>query len=90
MESLVDLLNLFTADNVPEVGPEEDTDIDEPMWQVSDKATDPNWPGEGLARHPMLYVGEGCNKMFLIHEGKIIWTYSTGKGWEYDEDMKVL
>ena len=33
----------------------------------------------------MLYIGEGCNKMFLINDGKIIWTYSTGKGWEYDD-----
>jgi hypothetical protein len=33
----------------------------------------------------MLYIGEGCNKMFLIKDGKIIWTYSTGKGWEYDD-----
>ena len=33
----------------------------------------------------MLYIGEGCNKMFLVNDGKVIWTYSTGKGWEYDD-----
>jgi len=33
----------------------------------------------------MLYVGEGYNKMFLVNQGKIIWTYSTGKGNEYDD-----
>ena len=42
-------------------------------------------PGKGLAQHPMLYIGEGCNKMFLVNEGKVIWTYSTGTGWEYDD-----
>lgn len=85
MKNLKELLSLFTADNVPEIGPEEDIDIGEPFWKISDQPTDPSWPGEGLARYPMLYIGEGCNKMFLINEGKIIWTYSTGKGWEYDD-----
>lgn len=33
----------------------------------------------------MLYIGEGCNKMFLVSGGKVVWTYSTGKGWEYDD-----
>ena len=33
----------------------------------------------------MLYVGEGCNTMFLIKDGKIIWRFRTGKGWEYDD-----
>jgi outer membrane protein assembly factor BamB len=23
--------------------------------------------------------------MFLVNDGKVIWTYSTGKGWEYDD-----
>jgi len=33
----------------------------------------------------MLYIGEGNNKMFLVDQGKIVWTYSTGGGWEYDD-----
>ncbi len=33
----------------------------------------------------MLYVGEGYNKILLVNEGKIAWTYSTGPGWEYDD-----
>ena len=33
----------------------------------------------------MLYIGEGYNKMFLINNGKVIWTYSTGRGNEYDD-----
>jgi outer membrane protein assembly factor BamB len=79
----LDALPMFTAANVPEVGPEE-LPIDPPRWIVSTNETDPSLPGGGLARHPMLYIGEGCNKMFLVNQGKVIWTYSTGKGWEYD------
>ena len=74
----------FTAANVPAVGPEEQP-VDPPSWKVSPDDTDPGLPGGGLARHPMLYLGEGCNKLFLINDGKVIWTYSTGKGWEYDD-----
>ena len=33
----------------------------------------------------MLYVGENYNKMFLVNDGKVIWTYSTGTGHEYDD-----
>jgi hypothetical protein len=33
----------------------------------------------------MLYIGENCNKMFLVKDGKTIWSYSTGKGPEYDD-----
>ena len=80
----LDALARFTAPDVPETGPEEQP-IDAPFWKVSAKETDPSLPGGGLARHPMLYIGEGCNKMFLIDGGKVIWTYSTGKGWEYDD-----
>jgi outer membrane protein assembly factor BamB len=74
----------FTAADVPAAGPEE-IPIDPPTWIVSTNDTTPGLPGKGLAQHPMLYIGEGCNKMFLINEGKVIWTYSTGKGWEYDD-----
>ena len=81
---LLGILPMFTAPNVPEVGPEEE-EIDAPTWIVSDKETDPRMPGGGLSRYPMLYIGEGCNKMFIVDKGKIIWTYSTGKGWEYDD-----
>ena len=80
----LDALPMFTAANVPKVGPEE-LPIDPPRWTVSTNEPDPSFPGGGLARHPMLYIGEGCNKMFLINNGKVIWTYSTGTGWEYDD-----
>jgi len=79
----MEVLPLFTATGVPAVGSEE-IGIDPPTWTVSpDEGV--GLPGKGLAQHPMLYIGEGCNKIFLINEGKILWTYSTGKGWEYDD-----
>jgi hypothetical protein len=78
------VLPQFTAPDVPAVGPEE-LPIDPPNWVVSADDNSPSFPGKGLAQHPMLYIGEGCNKMFLIKDGKIVWTYSTGKGWEYDD-----
>jgi len=77
------VLDKFTAADVPVIGPEE-VPIDPPNWTAApDEAQ--GLPGNGLAQHPMLYIGEGCNKMFLVNKGKIIWTYSTGKGWEYDD-----
>lgn len=82
--SLMEILELFTAPDVPERGAEEE-EIDEPAWQVGTEATPSSYPGNGLAQHPMLYIGEGCNRMFLIKDGKIIWTYDTGKGFEYDD-----
>jgi hypothetical protein len=38
-----------------------------------------------MAQHPTLYIGEGYNKVFLVNQGKIVWTYSTGPGNEYDD-----
>ncbi len=32
----------------------------------------PACSGNGLAQHPMLYVGENCNKMFLVKDDKVI------------------
>jgi hypothetical protein len=80
----LDVLPLFSAPNVPALGPEE-LPSDPPRWLVSTEATDPRLPGGGLARHPMLYVGEGNNTMYLVDKGRVIWTYSTGTGWEYDD-----
>jgi hypothetical protein len=42
-------------------------------------------PGHGLAQHPMLFLGEGYNKLMIVNKGKIIWSYQTGGGWEYDD-----
>jgi hypothetical protein len=78
---LMSLLDRFTAPDVPVLGPGE-TAVPPLKW---DKPIPPGLPGNGIAQHPMLYIGEGYNKIFLVNQGKIIWTYSTGPGWEYDD-----
>jgi len=78
---LMALLDRFTASTVPAMGPAE-TEVPPLKW---DKTVLPGLPGNGMAQHPMLYVGEGYNKILLVNKGKIIWTYSTGTGWEYDD-----
>jgi hypothetical protein len=78
---LLKLLPRFSASSVPAVGPAE-TEVA----PLAPAAPNPaGLPGRGLAEHPMLYIGEGYNKMFLVDKGKIIWTYSTGPGFEYDD-----
>ena len=81
---LMDVLDLFVSPTVPTRGAEE-LEIDPPRWQVGTTPTPESYPGNGLAEHPMLYIGENCNRMFLVRDGKIIWTYDTGKGYEYDD-----
>ena len=80
---LIGQLHLYTARDVPEVS------VDEVLpakpRNVIDKVTNPAWPGEGLNRHPMLYIGEGTNIMYIVNEGKVVWTFNTGDGWEYDD-----
>lgn len=77
----MDVLKLFTAANVPAMAPEEEF---APLINSAEE-TPANLPGNGLAQHPMLYIGENSNRMSLINDGKVIWTYSTGKGPEYDD-----
>ena len=76
------VLDRFTAANVPAFGPDE---TDSPAGKWTNGITPPNLPGKGLAQHSMLYVGENYDKMFLVHQGKVIWTYSTGTSYEYDD-----
>ena len=72
---------LFTASNVPNMGPfEQEAPPSKMVLPVPS-----GLPGRGMAQHSMLYIGEGYNKMFLVDKGKIIWTYSTGPGNEYDD-----
>ena len=78
---LLALLDRFTAPSVPALGPAE-TEAPARTW---DQPIPPGLPGNGIAQHPMLYIGEGYNKILLVDGGKIVWTYSTGKGWEYDD-----
>jgi hypothetical protein len=79
---LMSLLDRFTAPDVPKLGPAE---TETPARKPVEKTPPANLPGKGLAQHPMLYIGEGSNTMFLVVDGKVIWTYQTGKGWEYDD-----
>ncbi len=78
---LMKILPLFTAPNVPAMGPSE-TEVS-PIEHPKPPMT--GLPGKGMAQHAMLYVGEGYNKILLVNKGKINWTYSTGPGWEYDD-----
>jgi polygalacturonase len=77
-------LAAFTATDVPAMGPSEQP-VDPPNWTVDPVLEHAAFPGNGPAQHPMMVIGEGCNKIFLVRDGKVIWTYSTGKGWEYDD-----
>ena len=75
-------LDRFTAPDVPAMGPAE---TESPMGKWTNAPTVTGLPGKGLAQHPMLYVGENYTKMFLVNNGKVLWTYQTGKGYEYDD-----
>src|SRR5271170_1986775 len=72
----MDTLDRFTAADVPAMGTDE---TPAPAGHWTNGITPPNPPGNGLAQHPMLVVGENYDKMFLVKDGNIIWTYSTGK-----------
>ena len=78
----MDVLGRFTAADVPAMGPDE---TESPAGKWTNGITPPNLPGRGLAQHSMLYVGENYDKMFLVKDGKVIWTYSTGRSYEYDD-----
>src|SRR5665213_909362 len=78
---LMKLLPRFESASVPAMAAEE---VEPPNFHPG--APQPEGlPGKGIAQHPMLYIGEGYNKMFLVNHGKIVWTYSTGPGNEYDD-----
>jgi hypothetical protein len=72
----------FTAPDVPALGPAETVS---PASKWTNSPTPAGLPGQGLAQHPMLYVGETSTKMFLINDGRVVWTYQTGQGYEYDD-----
>jgi hypothetical protein len=78
----MDQLARFAAPAVPAFGPAE---IESPTGKWTNAATPAGLPGNGLAQHPMLYVGENYTKIFLVHDGKVIWTYQTGPGYELDD-----
>lgn len=80
-QPLMKALARFTAPDVPAMGPGE-TEV--PQLKEGPPAPE-GLPGHGMAEHPMLYIGEGYNKIFVVNDGKITWTYSTGTGGEYDD-----
>lgn len=71
----------FTAGNVPAMAPEE---IEAPPLKAAPPAS-AGLPGNGMAQHPMLVFGENYNKLLIVNGGKIVWTYSTGPGYEHDD-----
>ena len=75
-------LDRFTAPDVPAMGPAE---TESPLAKWANAPAPAGLPGKGIAQHPMLYVGENYTKMFLVNDGKVLWTYQTGKGYEYDD-----
>jgi outer membrane protein assembly factor BamB len=78
----MNVLDRFTAADVPALGPAE---TESPAGSWTNGIAPDNLPGNGLAQHPMLYVGENYDKMFLVNNGKVIWTYQTGSSYEYDD-----
>jgi hypothetical protein len=79
---LATVLNQFVASDIPPRGPDEP---EPPARSWPAPATLPTVPGSGLAQHPMLYAGEGLNTLFLVKDGKLIWSYSTVRGGEIDD-----
>jgi hypothetical protein len=78
---LLKLLGRFTAPGVPALGPAE-SEVAPRAWNGP---APQGLPGNGIAQHPMLYIGEGYNRILLAANAKIAWSYSTGAGWEYDD-----
>jgi len=79
---MLGVLDKYTAPNVPAFGPAEKPS---PLKPIKEPADMPTWPGKGLAQHPFLFGGEGYNAITLVRDGKIVWTYQTGGGWEIDD-----
>jgi hypothetical protein len=81
---LLRILGRFTASSVPPMG---DMEIAVRPRRSPEPTTMAlgDLPGNGLARHPMVYIGEGDNTIYLIDKGKVIWTFQTGVGNELDD-----
>jgi hypothetical protein len=79
---LLGVLDRFVEPHIPALGPNEPGPTPR-TWP--EPASAPSLPGHGLAEHPMLYAGEGYNTIFLVNHGKVVWTYSTGRGGEIDD-----
>jgi hypothetical protein len=76
------VLPLFTGADVPVRGPMESPPTPR-GWTAP--ATLPTRAGNGIGQHPMLYVGENYNRIVLVNNGNVIWTYDTTPGFELDD-----
>src|SRR6476659_1787132 len=72
----MDVIGLFTRPGVPSMAQEEEF---APLIRSAENPP-ANLPGMGLRQHAMLYIGENCNRMSLVRNGQVTWTYSTGTG----------
>src|SRR5438309_1777337 len=80
---LLSILDRFSAPDVP---PRAASEVEgRPGRWTNAPAAPAGLPGKGLAQHSMLYLGEGYNKLFVVQNGRVIWTFSTGKGGELDD-----
>jgi len=86
---LLRILDRFTAPGVPAMGEKEvavrPRRPTEPTTMTLSDLPGSDLPGGALARHPMVYIGEGDNTIYIIDKGKIVWTYQTGLGNELDD-----
>ena len=66
-------------ENAPAKGPAEADLPARPLPGVGTNAAMPmeSLPGNGLAQHPFLYYGEGNNVLYVVHHGKVVWTYAS-------------
>src|ERR1700733_9706667 len=78
----MDQLGRFITADVPTMGL---AATESPAGKWTNAPTPDHLPGNALAQPPMLYVGENYTKMYLVNNGKVLWTYQTGKGYEYDD-----
>lgn len=79
---LLKVLPRFSAPGVPAISAAE---TETPPLASATEIAPTDLPGRGMAQHPMLIFGEGYNKLLVVNKGKIVWSYSTGPGWEYDD-----
>ncbi len=74
-------IKMFLDPSIPKFA-ESEIPVDPIRWN---RDLEPTYIGGGLERHDMLYIGEGHNTIYLVVDGKIVWTYETGTGNELDD-----
>ena len=81
---LLRILSRFTSSSVPTTG---DMEIAVRPRRPTEPTTMnvSELPGKGLGQHPMVYIGEGDNTIYLVDKGEVVWTFQTGIGNELDD-----